>query len=81
MTAHQEQLIESMGKRITAAMDIITEYGSIDGSHHKQWCLDQVVRALLPGKDYETWRERLRGEYDDEEEDYEYDEWDEGIAP
>lgn len=25
----------------------ISEYGYIDGSHHKQWVLDQVMRILL----------------------------------
>jgi hypothetical protein len=29
------------------AMAFVERYGSIDGSHHKQWVLDQVVRALL----------------------------------
>lgn len=29
------------------AVLFITKYGSIDGDHHKQWCLDTVVRLLL----------------------------------
>lgn len=28
------------------ALDLIAEYGGIDGGHHKQWLLDQVVRVL-----------------------------------
>jgi len=30
----------------TEALNIIKSYGSIDGGHHKQWVLDQVVRIL-----------------------------------
>lgn len=29
------------------AMKFIERYGQIDGSHHKQWVLDQVARILL----------------------------------
>lgn len=32
--------------RIARAWDIVDHYGGIDGAHHKQWVLDQVVRAL-----------------------------------
>ena len=28
------------------AMEYIAAYGQIDGAHHKQWLLDQVVRIL-----------------------------------
>lgn len=27
-------------------LDLITEFGGIDGEHHKQWVLDQIVRLL-----------------------------------
>jgi len=33
-------------KKIQEALDLILEYGGIDGGHHKQWVLDQVVRTL-----------------------------------
>ena len=63
-------------ERIGKALEIIERYGGIDGAHHKQWCLDQVVRALLAHK-YDEWvREMKDGE--DGPETYE---WDEGIAP
>lgn len=29
------------------ALEYISRYGGIDGAHHKQWVLDQVVRILL----------------------------------
>jgi hypothetical protein len=44
----------------------------IDGAHHKQWVIDQMMRALF-GDRYEGWRMF----YDAESE----IEWDEGIAP
>ena len=33
-------------KRIKIALGIIMDNGGVDGGHHKQWALDQVVRAL-----------------------------------
>jgi predicted nucleic acid-binding Zn-ribbon protein len=62
-----------------AALEIIEQYGGFDGAHHKQWILDQVVRKLV-GDKYEEWVKEMCGEYDEEEEMYEYD-WDEGIPP
>jgi hypothetical protein len=35
-----------MEERIEKALGIIHQFGGIDGAHHKQWVLDQVVRAL-----------------------------------
>jgi hypothetical protein len=32
------------------AMMFIERYGQIDGSHHKQWVIDQVARILLGTK-------------------------------
>lgn len=90
------------------AMYWIGSYGQIDGSHHKQWVLDQVARVLKgtpvilmearwqnddgsietefrpsvnePSQDYLDWVEEMRGSYDPESEEYEYD-YDNGIAP
>jgi hypothetical protein len=60
----------------TKALIFIERYGGIDGDHHKQWVLDQVVRALT-GDGYEQWVvEQCDGE--DGPNTYE---WDEGIAP
>lgn len=33
--------------KITEALDLIADLGGVDGDHHKQWVLDQVVRILL----------------------------------
>ena len=58
------------------ALDLIAEYGGIDGGHHKQWLLDQVVR-ILAGEKYEDWV----GEWEDGEDGQKTYEWDTGIAP
>lgn len=42
-------------------------YGTIDGSHHKMWVIDQMVRELM-GEQYQAFRDA-------------YPQWDEGIAP
>ena len=46
-------------------LDLISSFGYIDGVHHKQWLLDQIVRVLL-GKAYASWL---------------LDGWDKGVAP
>ena len=58
------------------ALEIIEQYGGIDGAHHKQWVLDQVVRALT-GKWYNAWVVAMK---DGEDGPDSYD-WDTGIAP
>lgn len=71
-------------ERIDAALDVILRYGGTDGAHHKQWVLDQVVRALTgtpapraraakTSAEYREWRKRYEdgGEY----------EWDPGTPP
>jgi hypothetical protein len=67
--------VDKVGK----ALELIQRFGGIDGSHHKQWVLDQIARVLT-GDFYEEWVKDMKGEYDEENEEFEY-EWDEGIAP
>lgn len=63
-------------ERIDDALDLIDRYGGIDGAHHKQWVLDQVVR-ILAGPNYQLWVERhCAGEYGPNS--YE---WDVGVIP
>ena len=38
--------------RVQLAVELAVRYGGIDGSHHKMWVIDQMVR-ILAGKDYE----------------------------
>jgi hypothetical protein len=52
---------------------LILRYGMIDGSHHKQWLLEQALRGLL-GDKYDD----VISEYNSDEN---YNDWDEGIAP
>jgi hypothetical protein len=47
-------MASSSDTKIVKALDVIFQYGGIDGGHHKQWVLDQVVRALT-GEDYPLW--------------------------
>jgi len=61
--------------KVMKAIEMIENYGGIDGGHHKQWVLDQVMRIL--NDDYEGWKKR----YEDGEDGPQTYEWDEGIAP
>ena len=71
----REKVKELEGER-KRVLDLIFEYGQIDGGHHKMWVIDQIVRILTKDK-YNEWIK-----------DYVYDEetgdiysWDKGIAP
>ncbi len=68
--------IATKDKEIAAALDLIVQYGGIDGGHHKQWVLDQVVRALT-GDKYEEWLKN----YENGEDGPKTYSWDIGIAP
>ena len=63
-------------RRIVAAITLATRYGSIDGAHHKNWVIDQMVR-LLAGDDYDE-VVRLAKAGPNGPDSYE---WDCGIAP
>lgn len=65
-------------EKIKEALDIAWTYGTIDGSHHKMWVIDQMVRALCGSEDeYRKWTD----EYEKPLEDSDYYAWDIGIAP
>jgi hypothetical protein len=68
--------LQNVGQRVSQVKEIITAYGCIDGGHHKQWLLDQVIR-ILTGDEYAQWVE----DYQDGVEGPNTYEWDEGIAP
>lgn len=59
--------------RPVIAARIAERFGMFDGAHHKQWVIDQMLRALLENK-YEDWIRRMNADPD-------YEEWDTGIAP
>ena len=61
--------------RIEKALEIAFRYGQIDGSHHKAWVIDQIVRTLLSDK-----YEKFISDYEIDEDGNKYT-WDCGIAP
>lgn len=65
-----------MANRIREAIEIAVRYGGIDGSHHKAWVIDQMVRTLA-GDGYK----RIVAEAKDGDEGPDTYDWDEGIAP
>lgn len=67
-----------MSEKIKNALRIAWRYGQIDGSHHKMWVIDQMVRNLLGNEEeYRDWVEAYTTPLDDGD----YYEWDIGIAP
>ena len=69
------KLLSNQVEKQKKALDFIAEWGGIDGGHHKQWVLDQLVRILTD--DYDKWV----AEWQDGEDGPETYLWDEGIAP
>lgn len=69
-------LIKEQNKKIEKVLDLIFEYGQIDGAHHKMWVIDQIVR-ILTGDKYKEW---VKAYIYDEETGDSYS-WDKGIAP
>lgn len=63
---------DESSQRILDALDIIEKFAGCDGAHHKQWVIDQVLRALT-GEGYELFVEHMLCTS--------CDEWDTGIAP
>ena len=62
----RESTIDELSRAISAALDVIWQWGSIDGTHHKQWCLDQVVRKLtLTEEGYNQWVKCFCYEWDE----------------
>jgi hypothetical protein len=64
-----------MEEKVKKALELIHSYGGIDGNHHKQWLLNEVVKEL--SDDYSAW---VKNYCDGEDGENTYA-WDEGIAP
>ena len=63
-------------EKIDKAIELAVQYGGIDGAHHKDWVIDQMVRVLA-GDDYE----QIVKDACDGEDGPETYSWDCGIAP
>lgn len=70
-----DEMIEilSHGNSNERAAAIALQYGMIDGAHHKQWVIDQMLRIIC-GAGYAEIMTVFDGEED-------YQDWDTGIAP
>lgn len=66
-------------KRIRDAIEVATQYGGIDGAHHKQWVIDQMLQKLMSPQQYKRFVE-TRADGPNGEPDY-YSEWDKGTPP
>lgn len=70
-------VLDSYQTGLAQACGVAESYGnSVDGAHHKQWVIDQMLRKLL-GEEYDEWVKQYnaRATQDD------LAEWDCGIAP
>ena len=63
--------------RIAVALETAVRWSQFDGSHHKAWAIDQMVRALCPGDEYDKFIARAC----DGEDGPDTYSWDEGIPP
>ncbi len=63
-------------ERINEAIELAVRYGGIDGSHHKDWVIDQMVRILAGERYTQIVREACYGE--DGPDTYS---WETGVAP
>lgn len=63
-------------KRAEQALNLAYQFGGIDGEHHKDWLIDQMVRAIT-GSQYDEWVRSVRNGSDGPET---YD-WNVGVAP
>lgn len=62
---------------IAKVKDLIFDFGGIDGSHHKQWLLNEILKTVLTTEEYNEWLVQYSLDEDGEVS----FEWDKGIAP
>ncbi len=66
---------------VPLALEILFRWSQIDGAHHKDYAIDQILRALTGTEEnYEEFVKDFQGEYDEYEDEYDYP-WSKGIAP
>lgn len=65
-------------QRIVSALNMAYDYGGVDGAHHKEWIIDQMVKALLDSDEkYVQWKKK----FNDGNAGPNTYEWPTGIAP
>ena len=88
-------ILDDASARIAKALEYAGRYGTIDGSHHKAWVIDQMVRALtgcpaVTRHDVDVHDTEYTYKSQGESREYRewvseaiaaYGEWDDGIAP
>lgn len=67
----EQDYSKDIQSRIGRAIEVACRFGQIDGSHHKAWVIDQMVRELTGEKYAEVIKTSCGDDYS----------WDEGIAP
>jgi hypothetical protein len=73
----KERNLKIKEERIDAIKDLAHRYAGINGVHHKQWLIDQILRVLLAG----SYNDFIAEYNSDNSGDSACDDWDEGIAP
>lgn len=63
-------------EKVEKTIEFAVKYGGFDGAHHKDWCIDQMVR-ILAGDDYD----KIVAEACAGEDGLQTWTWDCGIAP
>jgi hypothetical protein len=66
--------MSDISDKLKQIVTMIEAYGMIDGAHHKQWLLTEILKICLGEKGFYEWEEKFN-------EDEDYDEWDGGIPP
>jgi len=72
-TPDEMMVILEHGNINERAAALALQYGMIDGAHHKQWVIDQMLR-IIAGDGYSQIMEIFNSNDD-------YQSWDVGIAP
>jgi len=95
-SADHDDLKMRLNADVPATLEVASRFAGIDGDHHKQWVIDQMVRRLtgcptilgtaihVNGQPYTFTRLGESPEYLAWIAEYNqpgYDDWDEGIAP
>jgi hypothetical protein len=76
---NDKEKAKDLETKINSALDVIEAFGSTEGTEHKQWVIDQVVRKLLGEEAYEVWKENFG--WDEECQERVYGNWEEGSPP